>query len=184
MSLTVHEFAHAWTANYYGDPTARLQGRLTLNPIKHLDPIGTLLMLFTYFGFARPVPVNFNRVGRWGMLAVAAAGPISNLLVALLSVLLLRLFGNTPEVTSGILILFSINVVLAVFNLIPIPLLDGSRIFAALFPNTLGRSLADFERLPYAFLLVFGFIFLARGPILQFVIYAQRLALQLAGSVF
>ena len=181
MSLTVHEFAHAWTANRYGDPTARLQGRLTLNPLVHIDPIGALLLLFAGFGFARPVPVNFNRVGRWGMLAVAAAGPISNILIALLCVLLLRLFGANPTVALGILYLFSINVVLAVFNLIPIPLLDGSRIFAALFPGTLGRSLADFERLPYAFLLVFGFIFLARGPISQIIGYFQNLALRFAG---
>lgn len=181
MSLTVHEFAHAWTANRYGDSTARLQGRMTLNPLVHLDPIGTLLLLFAGFGFARPVPVNFGRVGRWGMLAVAAAGPISNVLIALLCVVLLRLFGGNPTVAVGILYLFSINVVLAVFNLIPIPLLDGSRIFAALFPNTLGRSLADFERLPYAFLLVFGFIFLARGPIGQIIGYFQGLALGFAG---
>ncbi len=165
MSLTFHEFAHAAVADRLGDPTPRRFGRVTLNPAAHLDPVGTLLLLFASFGFAKPVPVNPGNLGRWGMLWVAAAGPVSNLLIALLSAVLLRLL---PQSALGVQILttvLSINIVLAVFNLIPIPLLDGSRILAALFPKTLGRSLAEFERLPYSFVLVFVVIIAARPVI-------------------
>lgn len=165
MSLTFHEFAHAAVADRLGDPTPRRFGRVTLNPAAHLDPVGTLLLLFASFGFAKPVPVNPGNLGRWGMLWVAAAGPVSNLLIALLSAVLLRLL---PQSALGVQILttvLSINIVLAVFNLIPIPLLDGSRILAALFPKTLGRSLAEFERLPYSFILVFVVILAARPVI-------------------
>lgn len=176
FSLTLHEWGHAYAADRLGDSTPRLYGRVTLNPLKHLDPIGALLLIVVGFGFARPVPVNFARVGRWGSLIVAAAGPVMNILTALVVALLLRFVPLLGSVSLGQLSLadvlsfvLSINIVLAVFNLIPIPLLDGSRIVAALFPRTLGRSLMEFERQPYAFLIVLLFIFLARDPIFSFV---------------
>jgi Zn-dependent protease len=181
LSLTVHEFAHAFVADRLGDPTPRRFGRVTLNPLSHLDPFGAVLMLIAGFGFAKPVPVNGGNLGRWGMVWVAAAGPISNILLALLCVLLIKVL---PPSGLGLQVLGTvagINVVLAVFNLIPIPLLDGSRILAGLFPNSLGRSLAEFERLPYAFLLVFGFIYLARGPISNIVSTVQRWMFGLVG---
>ncbi|WP_221088031.1 site-2 protease family protein [Deinococcus aquaedulcis] len=159
LSLAFHEFAHAWSADKLGDPTPRRYGRVTLNPIKHLDPFGTLLMLLVGFGFARPVPINPNNLGRWGTLWVSAAGPISNLLIALLCALLLKFLPFSPLMGSVLMTVLSINVVLAVFNLIPIPLLDGSRILGALVPS-LGRSLAQFEAQPFSFVIVMVFIFL------------------------
>ncbi|GAA5501754.1 hypothetical protein Dxin01_01493 [Deinococcus xinjiangensis] len=164
LSLTVHEFAHAYTADKLGDPTPRRYGRVTLNPLAHLDPFGTLLMLLVGFGFAKPVPINPSNLGRWGTMCVAAAGPISNLLIALLCAVLLKVVPQTQLGLTILLTVLSINVVLAVFNLIPIPLLDGSRILGALVPS-LGRSLRDFEMQPYSFLIVMAFIYLMSGPI-------------------
>ncbi len=164
LSLAFHEFAHAWTADRLGDPTPRRYGRVTLNPIKHLDPFGTLLLLLVGFGFARPVPINPNNLGRWGTMWTAAAGPISNLLIALVCVLLLKFAAASALAATILMTVLSINVVLAVFNLIPIPLLDGSRILGALFPS-LGRSLAQFEAQPFSFVIVMVFIYLFGGQI-------------------
>lgn len=180
LSLTVHEFAHAWTADRLGDPTPRRFGRVTLNPGKHLDPFGTLLLLIAGFGFARPVPINPNNLGRWGTLWATAAGPISNILIALLCVVLLAVLPSTGLVTVILLTVLSVNIVLAVFNLIPIPLLDGSRILGALVPS-LGRSLAQFEAQPFSFLIVMLFIFLAREPIGQIIGTVQGWVLSLVG---
>ncbi len=164
LSLAVHEFAHAYTADRLGDPTPRRYGRVTLNPIAHLDPVGTLLLLVAGFGFAKPVPINPGNLGRWGTMWVAAAGPISNIVIAVLCAVLLKVLPPTTLTLTILLTVMSINVVLAIFNLIPIPLLDGSRILGALVPS-LGRSLAQFEAQPFSFLIVMGFIFLARDPI-------------------
>lgn len=164
LSLTIHEFAHAWTADRLGDPTPRRFGRVTLNPAKHLDPFGALLLLLVGFGFARPVPINPNNLGRWGTLWVSAAGPISNILLALLCVLLLNLVSGVPLLVAVLVQVLITNIVLAVFNLLPIPLLDGSRIVGALVPS-LGRSLAQYEAMPSGFLITMVFILLMREPI-------------------
>ena len=168
LSLAFHEFAHAYTADRLGDPTPRRYGRVTLNPIKHLDPFGTLLLLLVGFGFARPVPINPNNLGRWGTMWVAAAGPISNLLIAVVCALLLKVLPLTDLTYTILMTVLGINVVLAVFNLIPIPLLDGSRILGALVPS-LGRALNQFEMMPYSFLIVMGFIYLFRPQIGQLI---------------
>ncbi|WP_027459368.1 site-2 protease family protein [Deinococcus murrayi] len=180
LSLTVHEFAHAWTADRLGDPTPRRFGRVTLNPGKHLDPFGTLLLLIAGFGFAKPVPINPNNLGRWGTLWATAAGPLSNILIALLCAVLLAVLPPTNLVAVILLTVLSVNIVLAVFNLIPIPLLDGSRILGALVPS-LGRSLAQFEAQPFSFLIVMLFIFLARDPIGQIIGTVQRWVLGFVG---
>ncbi|EYB66798.1 peptidase M50 [Deinococcus phoenicis] len=180
LSLTVHEFAHAWTADRLGDPTPRRYGRVTLNPARHLDPFGTLLLLIAGFGFARPVPINPNNLGRWGTLWVSAAGPISNLLIAFVAAVLLRVLPANQITDLVLLYVLSINVVLAVFNLIPIPLLDGSRILGALVPS-LGRSLAQFEAQPFSFVIVMLFIFIARDPIGNIISSVQRWVLTTVG---
>lgn len=180
LSLTIHEFAHAYVADRLGDPTPRRFGRVTLNPGKHLDPLGTLLLLVAGFGFAKPVPVNPANIGRWGMLWVAAAGPISNLIIAFIAAVLLRVLPQNDLTFQVLLTVLGINVVLAVFNLIPIPLLDGSRILGALVPS-LGRSLAQFEAMPFSFLLVMGFIFLAQEPIRGIINTVQRWVLGVVG---
>jgi len=149
LSAVFHEYAHGWAAYQLGDSTAKDEGRLTLNPLVHLDPIGTvilpLFLLFTsgmFLGWAKPVPYNpYNlRDLRYGTLKVAAAGPGVNLLIALVIGLILRLF--LPIISSYSMVLPSylgfvvyVNIFLALFNLLPFPPLDGSKIFADLFPN-------------------------------------------------
>jgi Zn-dependent protease len=144
VGLVVHEFAHAWTASLFGDKTAKLAGRVTLNPVAHLDPIGLLMIVFAPFGWAKPVPVNplnFRRP-RLGMVVVALAGPLSNLLLAVLVVLFSKLYFSaypdadllTGFVPNLLRMSFLVNVALFVFNLIPIFPLDGSRIVSGLLP--------------------------------------------------
>ena len=165
LSLTVHEFAHAFVADRLGDPTPRRFGRVTLNPLAHLDPFGALLLLIAGFGFAKPVPINPGNLGRWGSLWVSAAGPISNILIALLAALLLKFLPRSDLGDTVLITVLGINIVLAIFNLLPIPLLDGSRILAAIFPRTLGRALMEFEMQPYSFILVMVIIYFGRNQI-------------------
>ncbi|GGQ93992.1 site-2 protease family protein [Deinococcus ruber] len=165
LSLTVHEFAHAFVADRLGDPTPRRAGRVTLNPLAHLDPFGALLLLVAGFGFAKPVPINPNNLGRWGSLWVSAAGPISNILIAILAALLLKFLPHSNLSDTVLITVLGINIVLAIFNLLPIPLLDGSRILAAIFPRTLGRALLEFEMQPYSFILVMVIIYFGRNQI-------------------
>lgn len=152
LSLSVHEWAHAWSAHLLGDDTARLQGRLSLNPAVHVDPIGTLLLPFLGipFGWAKPVPVNPMRfTRRWslrgGIAIVAAAGPISNVVLAAVCSLLLWLVArfnpvlldNEPWVYQFFTLMIVMNVLLALFNCLPIPPLDGSRIADSFMPQSL-----------------------------------------------
>ncbi|MEW6447548.1 MAG: site-2 protease family protein [Bacillota bacterium] len=145
VGITLHEFAHGWAANKLGDPTARYAGRLTLNPIAHLDPIGTVLvpalLVVTgsrfVFGWAKPVPINPNnfRDRRQGIILVSLAGPIGNLVVALAGAVLFRLMAATSSAASVLVWMVYINVFLAFFNLIPVPPLDGSKVLAGLLPG-------------------------------------------------
>ncbi len=149
LCLTVHEWAHAWTAFQLGDDTAMRLGRLTLNPLVHVDPIGTFLlpMLGVPFGWAKPVPVNPTRFRRevrmdLGLLATAAAGPVSNVVLAALTIAIwstFNVFGAAPSPPLQGLLLFvvQLNVILAAFNMLPIMPLDGSRIADALMPEKL-----------------------------------------------
>ena len=180
LSLTLHECAHGWVAYRLGDPTARDLGRLTLNPIRHLDPIGALSLLFFRIGWAKPVPINprnFKRP-RLGMALTAAAGPITNLLIAFVSAFILLLIdrGARNVVTSSPLFLFLfylfqffyllhlMNLALSLFNLLPLPPLDGSRILSLVLPKRAWFWVVRHERQIYLIVLVWliGGTYLAR----------------------
>ena len=141
VGITIHEFAHAWAAYSFGDSTAKNMGRLSLNPLVHLDPFGFILLLLAGFGYGRPVPVNpYNfRNQKWGNIIVSAAGPFSNLVqIAIFGLALNFLFFLGPNnlLVNFLVALIYINVVLMVFNILPIPPLDGSKILMALLPSS------------------------------------------------
>jgi Zn-dependent protease len=164
FSVIVHEVAHGYIALLNGDPTARMLGRITLNPVPHIDLIGTillpLLLLMTHagilFGWAKPVPVNpLNyRNYRWGEFAVSAAGPVSNLALAAIFALLLRLDLGNPGFMQLAYFGVSINIFLALFNLIPIPPLDGSHILSILLPRDLARLYAYLQPVGFVLILI------------------------------
>jgi Zn-dependent protease len=175
FSLTVHEMAHAWTADRLGDPTARILGRVTLNPIAHIDPIGTILFpliaLVTgvpILGWAKPVPVNIRRLRneRRDYVLVAAAGPASNIVMAVMAAAVLTMLPvsplhlGEPNVTAPLArfltLMVTINVLLAIFNMLPIPPLDGGNVLSGLLPRQMA-SVFDQIR-PYGFLLLYAVI--------------------------
>ena len=171
LALTFHEYAHAYVANMYGDDTAKQNGRLTLNPLKHLDPLGTIMIFLVHFGWAKPVPVNPNRLRnpKKDMLWISAAGPLANMALALISGIFLRLLlimAETPDRHSimGLLIFMvfmslQINLALCIFNVLPIAPLDGSKILFGLLPDRYRKIIYFLERYgPFILigLIVFG----------------------------
>lgn len=167
-SLTVHEAAHAWSADRLGDPTARLLGRVSLNPLVHIDPIGTIVLpLLAAFsglpiiGWAKPVPVNTSRLEnpRRDFMLVAAAGPASNVLLAVIAAVALRVWLGGAEALemSPLIMVIYINVLLAVFNMIPVPPLDGGNVLAGLLPPAAADVFARMR--PYGFLVLYGLMF-------------------------
>jgi Zn-dependent protease len=167
VSLSVHEAAHAWTADQFGDPTARLLGRLTLNPLKHIDLIGTVIfpLLAVYsglplIGWAKPVPVDMRnlRSPRRDFAAVALAGPVSNLVLAAIGAAIVAVVGDTSSV-AGNLVVFAaqMNVLLAVFNLIPVPPLDGGNVLAGFVPESVARLLDGMRQ--WGFILLYVLMF-------------------------
>ena len=192
LALSLHETAHGFVAYRLGDPTARSMGRLTLNPVKHLDPIGFLCMLLAGFGWANPVPVNsrYFKKPRRDMILTAAAGPASNLLLSLIFLLLLRFVGfgwlaQLPFRTQmsynmayfGILFLYYgvyLNLTLAIFNLLPIPPLDGSRILFLLLPPRLYFKIAPYER----YITVAVMLLLLLGPLSSLIGLLTRLIMR------
>jgi len=164
IALTVHEYAHARAAVTLGDPTPRLLGRLTLNPVAHLDPIGLIMLWLFKFGWAKPVPINpsYFKNYRQDMLIVSLAGPASNMLLALLTAFLIGILAKMQLLNgSWIKVLwmtYSYNIVLAIFNLIPIPPLDGSKILASILPGQQGRIFDQIEQ--YGPFILMGLVYI------------------------
>lgn len=172
LALTFHEYAHAYTAYRYGDDTAKKNGRLSLNPLRHLDPLGTIMIFLVHFGWAKPVPVNPYRLRnpQKAMLWIGAAGPLANMVLALASGLLIRVLlksGITPEGHSAAGLLFfmvimslQINLALAIFNILPIAPLDGSKILAGLLPARYAKRIHFLQR--YGPFILIGLIIFGR----------------------
>ncbi len=181
LSIILHEIAHGYTANQLGDPTARDAGRLTMNPLKHIDPLGALAFFIIRIGWAKPVPVNplnFRNPG-WDMVKVAVAGPAMNVGLAVLSALLFKTlpflhflpYSILNPLAAALSFSVAINILLAVFNCLPIPPLDGSRVLIYFLPAAAARSYARFER--YSLLLILalsytGILWGIIGPITHF----------------
>ncbi len=174
VGFTLHEYAHAWMAVRLGDPTPKLDGRLTLNPLKHLDPLGTLLVFIAFIGWAKPVrwnPLYLRVPRRVGVILVAAAGPVSNLLLALAALLVVKFFPFVLDLSLGgmlsmanlIGVFITFNVILFVFNLIPLPPLDGFSVLVGLAPRAWEPLILFLHR--YGTLLLLALIFFGSGII-------------------
>lgn len=201
IAFTVHEFAHAWTATRFGDETPRFNGRLTLNPLAHLDPLGSLALLLAGFGWAKPVPVNPYALGKRSpsaMMWVSLAGPLSNLLLAIIATIPLRLGivsyfprqiagGWLPSPGEFLFGFIWINLVLCLFNLIPLPPLDGDKILDYFAPPSLARILETIRPMGPILLMLLIFALPAIGvDVLGFILYPALyniLSLLLGGSL-
>ena len=190
IALVMHEAAHGFASMILGDPTPGKLGRITLNPLKHLDPLGTIfpaLMILTgspfIFGWAKPVPVNptYYKHPRKGFAIVAAAGPLVNFVLALIAAFLFRLLGEGLPNVIGVFLIYStlINMILGCFNLLPVPPMDGSRIIQLFFPPQIARKWFSLDR--YGFAFVFLLIFFFRAPIDFAIGVAYSLAESLLG---
>ncbi len=169
-AIIFHELAHGWVAYQMGDPTAKNQGRLSLSPFRHLDPMGTLMLFIVGFGWAKPVPVNFSYIRdyRKGMVLVSSAGIIANIILAFLALLIYSMLSmpNTSRLALLLVSFARINIILAAFNLIPIPPLDGSKILMGFAPANIQAFLMRFER--FGFLIVIGLLFLGvLNPVIE-----------------
>ena len=181
IALVIHEYAHAKAADVMGDFTPRMTGRLTLNPMAHIDPIGLIMLLVVRFGWAKPVMINARNFRNWrqGELLVAVAGPVANLLVAFISLLAmavlfkLGMFSEGVRLVLSMMVLFNIN--FAIFNMLPLPPLDGSKVLMVLLPGRLAYKLMSLER--YSFIIL---IFLMMTPFLTMILIPlQRLVLNI-----
>jgi Zn-dependent protease len=170
-SIILHELAHGWVAYRMGDATAKWLGRLSLNPLKHLDPIGTLMLFIFGFGWAKPVPVNFNNLHdvRKGLILVSSAGIVVNMVLAFLAFFLFRLLAPAPSGVLATLLFYlaQINIILASFNLIPIPPLDGSKILMGFVPERFQYYLSRLE--PFGLFIIIGLLYIgALDPLIAF----------------
>ena len=185
LAITIHEYMHAWMADRLGDPTPRLQKRVTLNPLAHLDPLGTIAILITNFGWGRPVefdPYNLRHPRRDSAL-IALAGPCSNLFLALVGAAMLRFF-NIPDLPSIFLYIFiPINVSLLIFNLLPIHPLDGGKILAGILPESYAEEWDEFQAKYGLFLLLALLLPIANGvsPLARLLLPIREAVLRLLG---
>ena len=171
IAMVVHEYAHARVAYALGDYTPQMQGRLTLNPVAHIDPIGLVMLFFVHFGWAKPVqinPMNFSNPRRDDIL-VSLAGPASNLITSFVALIVLVLFVKMKlPISDGLLVVFNLiiiyNINFAIFNMLPIPPLDGSHILRNLLPYDLARAYAQLERYSFIFLII-----IIATPVLSYV---------------
>lgn len=182
FALTIHEYSHGYVAMLCGDQTAKMEGRLTLNPLKHLDPLGTLAIFLIHFGWAKPVPVdprNFRNPHR-DMILVSLAGPMSNLatmVASLFALILIAYFGQglPPFLAQPIIAMLSvsiwINSILAIFNMIPIPPLDGSKVLMGLLPPRQAQYIARLEGVGFILIMVLVFT----GVLGRFIVFVQNL---------
>ena len=178
IAMVMHEYAHALVADYMGDDTPRLMGRLTLNPMAHIDPIGALMLLVARFGWSKPVMINPNNFRSWrkGELCVAFAGPAANLIVAFVALVAQVVFsrldlftGTALQLVLSMIVIYNIN--FAIFNLLPLPPLDGSRILMCFLPSEWNYRLASLER--YSFIIL---IALMMTPVFSYILIPlQRL---------
>jgi len=176
-AIILHELAHGWVAFRMGDSTAKHLGRLSLNPLKHLDPMGTIMLFIFGFGWAKPVPVNFSNIRdyRKGMILVSSAGIIANMILAFIALFLYSLLSPPESSMTGQLLYFfaKINILLAAFNLIPIPPLDGSKILLGFAPPNIQAYLLRLER--FGFFIIIGLLYLGiLDPVIDFL---QRIIL-------
>jgi len=170
-AIIFHELAHGWVAYRMGDSTAKSLGRLSLNPLKHLDPVGTIMLFIFGFGWAKPVPVNFNnlRDKRKGMIWVSSAGIIANMVLAFTALFLDQLLSPSPSSMIAQLLYYfaKINIILAAFNLIPLPPLDGSKILMGFMSQTIQNQFFRLER--YGFFIIIGLLYLGvLNPVINF----------------
>lgn len=159
VAISVHEFAHGWMANHLGDATAKMEGRVTLNPLAHFDPLGTLFLFLVGFGWGKPVPVNPHNLKNPKVdgLKISLAGPLSNFFVAIIFALILRFLPLNEALGNIIYIIIQLNLTLMVFNLIPIPPLDGAGILVGLLPNEVNEVIHQLSLPLLITFLIFAF---------------------------
>ena len=178
IALVIHEYAHAQVADWMGDDTPRMMGRLTLNPVAHIDPVGLMMLLVARFGWAKPVMINPGNFRSWrkGEICVALAGPVSNLITGFIALVVQLIFAKLNLFTSTalpmvlqLIVLYNVN--FAIFNMLPLPPLDGSRVLMCFLPTELSYKLASIER--YSFLIL---IALMMTPVFTYILIPlQRL---------